>query len=82
MDSRDAPSVNFRPERVGLWLCLAGAALGALGLLDGLVGPGVWTTLFPREVPMRPNTALGLGLIGGAGALRYREDAGRLKTIL
>jgi PAS domain S-box-containing protein len=67
---------------VGWWLCLAGATLGALGLLDGLVGVGLWAALLPDEPPMQLNTALGLVLIGGAGALRHREDARRVRRTL
>lgn len=57
----------------GRWLCLGGAALGALGLIGGIAG---------ADLPMTPNAGLGLLLIGGAGALRHREDAGRAREAL
>lgn len=69
-------------RRAGRWLCLGGAALGALGLLGGVTGTGLLTTLIAGQPPMMPNTALALLLIGTAGALRHREDAGRSTTIL
>jgi PAS domain S-box-containing protein len=83
-DCRDdaRPSRRFRPERVGRWLCLAGAALGALGLLDEIAGAGLWARLLPGEPPMPPSSALGLVLTGSAGALRHRQDAGRVRTTL
>jgi PAS domain S-box-containing protein len=83
-DGSDAPpsSRRWRAERLGFWLCLAGAALGALGLLDALVGAGLWARLLPGEPLMRPNTALGLLLIGGAGALRHRQDARRWRRMV
>jgi PAS domain S-box-containing protein len=62
-------------ERVGLWLCVAGAALGAFGLVDELLGLRVWASLLPSQPPMRANSALGLLLVGGAAALRCWEDS-------
>jgi PAS domain S-box-containing protein len=64
---------------MGQWLCLGGALLGALGLAGSLTGSTWLTTLIPGMPPMTPNTALGLVLAGGAGALRQREGAGWLR---
>ena len=65
-----------RAARVGRWLCLAGAAIGAAGLFDGLAGTGLLTAIAPADPPMTMNSALGLLCLGGAGLLREREDAG------
>jgi PAS domain S-box-containing protein len=71
-----------RPPLVGLLLCLLGAALGVLGLCGWLTGATSLTTFVPGQPPMMPNTALGLLLLGGAGALRHRQvSAGMLRTI-
>jgi len=66
---------NSRAARVGWWLCLVSAAIGAAGLIDAVAGTGILTVLAPGEPAMTANTALGLGLLGVAGALRQREDA-------
>ena len=63
--------------RIGRWLCLAGAALGAIGLLGWITGPTALTTIVSGQPPMMPNTALALVLVGVAGALRSSERAGR-----
>ena len=48
---------------------MAGATLGAVGLLGHILGLNVLTTIVPGQPAMMPNTALGLVLIGSAGAL-------------
>jgi PAS domain S-box-containing protein len=71
--------------RAGCWSCLAGAALGALGLLGQSLAIEALTTFVPGQAPMVPNTAVALLLVGGAGALRMRADAGtarRLSSVL
>jgi len=68
--------------RVGQWLCLGGAALGALGLLGWITGTPLLTVVVPGQPPMMPNTGLGLLLIGFAGALRHRADTGRAQRML
>jgi len=73
-----SPEERFRYVRVGRWLCVAGAAIGALGLLGNAVGSEWLTTIVRGEPSMMPNTALGLLLIGTGGALRTREDAARV----
>ena len=64
--------------RAGRWCCVAGAGIGALGVLAWLSGFGALTAIIPRQPPMMPNTALGLLLLGAAGALRAPENAGRV----
>jgi len=70
------------PTRLGRWLCLLGAALGALGLFDQIYDAGLSATLLRGEPAMQPNSALGLVLIGIAGALRHGENAARLPRVL
>jgi PAS domain S-box-containing protein len=77
--ARDGPTSRPAPARVGRWLCIGGALLGALGLLDAIAGTGVLTVLPVGEAAMTRNSALGLLLIGGAAASRDREDAGPLR---
>jgi len=74
-----APDERSRYVRVGRWLCVAGAAIGALGLLGNAVGSEWMTTIVRGEPSMMPNTALGLLLIGTGGALRAREDTARVR---
>ena len=64
---------------MGQWLCLGGALLGVIGLSGSLAGSTWLTTLVPGLPPMMPNTAVGLILVGGAGALRQREGAGPVR---
>jgi PAS domain S-box-containing protein len=64
--------------RIGRWCCLAGAAFGVLALIGWITGVGALAGFLPGQPPMMPNTALGLLLTGGAGALRARADAGRM----
>ncbi|HEY6562329.1 MAG TPA: PAS domain S-box protein [Polyangiaceae bacterium] len=68
--------------RVGWQLCVAGAALGALGLLGWMAGISAFTTVIPGEPAMMPNTAMALLLIGAAGAMRRREDVSTLPRVL
>jgi PAS domain S-box-containing protein len=68
--------------RPGLWLCVAGATLGAVGLLGHILGLNVLTTIVPGQPAMMPNTALGLVLIGSAGALRQSPSPGRVHKAL
>jgi PAS domain S-box-containing protein len=56
--------------RVGQLLCLAGAALGGLGLWGSITGADVLTTWVPNQPPMVPNTAVALLALGIAAALR------------
>jgi PAS domain S-box-containing protein len=70
------------PGTLGLWLCLAGSALGGLTLLDALAGTQLWSRVLPSAPMMPANTALGLALLGGAGALRHRPHARRAQTML
>jgi PAS domain S-box-containing protein len=81
-DSSNAPEDRSGYVRVGRWLCVAGAAVGALGLLGNVVGSQWLTTVVRGEPSMMPNTALGLLLIGAAGALRERKDVGRVRRTL
>lgn len=60
----------------GWWLCIAGATLGAIGLAGHLLGLGFLTTIVPGEPVMVPNTAIGLLLLGVAGALRQSSWSG------
>src|SRR5262245_29268830 len=76
---REAPP---RPASIGRWLCLSGAAVGALRLVDGLLGARLFASLPPGEPPMTLTTALCLLLSGGAGALRWREDPERIARSL
>jgi PAS domain S-box-containing protein len=63
--------------RAGRWCCIAGAGIGALGVLAWLLGVGALTAVIPGQPPMMPNTALGLLLIGVGAALRAPANAGR-----
>ena len=74
--------MSARVSRVGRKLCLGGATLGAVGLLGWVAGASLLTTVVPGQPPMMPNTALALLLVGIAGALRHREDTGRMARTL
>src|SRR6476659_2868208 len=63
--------------RAGRWCCIAGAGIGALGVLAWLLGIGALTAVIPGQPPMMPNTALGLLLLGVGAALRAPANAGR-----
>ena len=64
-------------DSAGRRCCVAGAGIGALGVLAWLSGFGGLTAIIPGQPPMMPNTALGLLLLGVGGALRAPENAGR-----
>jgi PAS domain S-box-containing protein len=64
---------RLRAITTGRSLCLAGAALGAIGLLGWITGPRALTTIIPGQPPMMPNTGLGLVLLGLAGGLRRQR---------
>src|SRR4051812_26998118 len=66
----------------GRLLCLGAAALGAIGLVGWVAGAPALTTIVPGQPPMMPNTALGLMLVGGAGALRPGEGRGGVQRTL
>jgi PAS domain S-box-containing protein len=66
----------------GRWLCCAGAAFGALGLVAWLTGAS-FLALFTRgHPPMMADTALGILLVGLAGALRGAEEQGLGRRLL
>ncbi|HEX6260456.1 MAG TPA: PAS domain S-box protein [Woeseiaceae bacterium] len=67
--------------RIGRSMCLAGAALGALGFLGWAAGWPFLTTIVPGQPSMKPNTAVGLLLLGVAGAF-CREDTGPIRRML
>jgi PAS domain S-box-containing protein len=67
---------------IGRWLCLGGALLGIIGLLARTVGATSLVSVVPGQPPMMPNTALGLLLVGAAGALRRLPDPGRTRLVL
>ena len=69
-------------SRLGHRLCLGGAAIGALGLVGAILGTDRLTTIVPGQPPMMPNTALGLLLLGGVGALRRKEAEGSVVRTL
>jgi PAS domain S-box-containing protein len=64
--------------RLGQVLCLAGAALGAAGLIGWAAGITWLTIVVPGQPAMMPNTALACLLAGLAGALR--RDTGAAKA--
>jgi PAS domain S-box-containing protein len=68
-----------RTAKVGLAFTLAGAALGAFGLMGWFFGAAVLTNVLGDRPPMMPNTGLGLMLAGLGAALRYGERPGRLR---
>ena len=67
---------------VGVWLCLAGAAIGLLGLIGWISGTPWLTTAIPGLPHMMPNTAVALVLIGGAGAARQTDKNGFARLAL
>ncbi|HEY8209510.1 MAG TPA: PAS domain S-box protein, partial [Myxococcaceae bacterium] len=72
-----------RYARLGRGLCIGGAALGVLGLIGWIAGKELLTAILPGQPSMKPNTALALLLIGGAGALRHQAGgAGRWRRAL
>ena len=60
-------------QTAGLALCLAGAALGATGLVGWLTGTETLISFIPGQPLMMPNTAISLILTGAAGALRAQD---------
>jgi len=65
--------------RLGRWLCIGGASLGAIGLLGWISQRASLTTFLANQPAMMPNTAVALVLMGLSGALSYREPAGRVR---
>ena len=68
--------------RIGGQLCLAGAVLGAVGLIGCLTATDVLTRMIPGQPMMMPNTCIGLLLLGLAGALLDPERANRAVQLL
>jgi PAS domain S-box-containing protein len=71
----------LRP-RTGASLCLAGAAIGAVGLPGWVVGAPWLTTFVPGLPPMMPNTAASLLLVGAAAAARQSAAIRRGRLVL
>ena len=71
-----------RLTKFGLALCLAGAGIGVIGLAGWLTGIEPLITVVPGQPPMMPNTAIGLALVGVAGALRHLEQPRRWQQYL
>ncbi len=71
-----------REARVGFWLCVAGAAVGVVGLGGWIANVETVTTILHGEPPMMPITAVALVMLGSAGALRHRPDVERARTVL
>jgi PAS domain S-box-containing protein len=69
---------RIRVERLALSLCVSGALLGALGLVDDIAEAGLWVAFLPHEPPTTRTAALGLLFAGAAAALRCRPRTGRL----
>jgi PAS domain S-box-containing protein len=65
-----------RAARLGQLFCLAGAGLGAVGLLGWMASSTLLTAVVPGQPAMQPNTAVALLLAGVAGALRRPEPTG------
>jgi PAS domain S-box-containing protein len=79
---QDSPRTESVLSSAGAWLCLGGAAVGALGLLGWIAGPARLTTIVSDLPPMMPNTALALLLIGGAGTMRQAGNIGTARSTL
>lgn len=71
-----------RTAVLGRRCCVAGAGLGALGFLGHLIGATWLTMMIPRQPTMMPNTALSLGLVSAAGALRHAECVSATRRVL
>src|SRR5579863_2024656 len=71
-----------RMGRAGRWCCVAGAGIGALGLLAWTSGLGGLTAIIRGQRAMTPNTALSLFLIGVAAALRAAGKPRRVAKTL
>ena len=74
------PASRSNSGRAGI-LCLGGASLGAIGLIGWISSSNALVTIITGQPPMMPNTAVGLLLLGVAGALRS-GDAGRIRSWL
>ncbi len=81
MDDDSPPHRHGSGRDAARWLFLAGAALGAVGLLDALAGRGPLAALLAGQPAMRPITSLCLGLAGLAGALRDAEGSRRWRRV-
>ena len=62
--------------QAGRALCLAGAAIAAIGLIGYLVSAEPLYTIIPGQLAMLPNAAIGLLLLGIAGTLRAQAVGG------
>jgi len=71
-----------RTTDLGHSLCFGGAGLGAIGLIGWVTGTVALITIVPGQPPMMPNTALGLLLLGGAGAMRGSTSLGAVTRLL
>lgn len=69
----------MKGKRLGLWLCLGGALLGAIGLAGVLTGVQFLRTLVPGQSPALPNSAMGVIAAGVAGALRANAAASSVR---
>ena len=68
--------------RAGGWLCLAGAAVGGLGLLGWITGANALVTIVSGLPAMMPITACALLLLGLAGALRQGDDSLTARNVM
>ena len=66
---------TLRTTYLGRGLCLGGGALGAIGLMGWLTGAQALISIVPGQPPMMPNTALGLLLLGVAGAVLHDKQS-------
>ncbi|HUJ47086.1 MAG TPA: ATP-binding protein [Rhizomicrobium sp.] len=73
---------HISTERLGVALCLAGAGLGAIGLLGWLIDRQQLLTIVPGYPVMVPNTSLSLIAIGVVGALRCELPLPRTRLLL
>ncbi len=62
--------MSVRLEAIGQRLCLVTAGLGVFVLVAWVMGAPELATMVSGQPPMMPNTAVGLTMIGVAGALR------------
>src|SRR4051812_28273857 len=73
---------TVRTRNLARALCVGGASLGAIGLIGWLTNLQALITIAPGQPPMMPNTAIGLFLLGIAGALRQSQDPRGLRISL
>lgn len=73
---------GHRFPRTDRALCIAGAALGVVGLLGWLSRQDLFKVVIPGRPPMMPTTCALLVLLGVGGALRSREAAPRWQKAL